>query len=60
MLYNAKERYYSAVTEEIGQKEGEYIRTYKPILNTQIPTAADWRKFDVHTLDAREILNDIL
>lgn len=32
----------------------------QPILNTQIPTAADWRKFDVHTLDAREILNDIL
>ena len=60
MLYDAKERYHFAVTEEIGQKEGEYIRKYKPILNTQIPTAADWRKFDVHTLDAREILNDIL
>ena len=60
MLYDAKARNYPDIQEEIGQKEGEYIRTYKPILNTQIPTAADWRKFDVHTLDAREILNDIL
>ena len=60
MLYDAKAQNYPAVQEEIGQKEGEYIRKYKPILNIQIPTAADWRKFDVYTLDAREILNDIL
>ena len=60
MLYDAKARNYPAIQEEIGQKEGAYIRKYKPILNTQIPTAADWRKFDVHTLNAKEILNDIL
>ena len=51
MLYNAKERYYSAVTEEIGQKEGEYIRQYRPVLNTQIPREDDWRKFDVCAVD---------
>ena len=61
MLYDAKARNYSAIIqEEIGQKEGEYIRKYKPILTTQIHTAADWRKFDVHNLAASEILNDIL
>ena len=60
VLYNAKERYYSAVTEEIGQKEGKYIRQYRPVLNTQIPREDDWRKFDVCAVDAREVLKDLL
>ncbi len=33
VLYRAKERQYQALQEEIGQKEGEYIRLYKPPLN---------------------------
>ena len=60
MLYSAKERYYSAVTEEIGQKEGEYIRKYRPVLNTQIPREDDWRKFDVCAVDAKEVLKELL
>ena len=27
--------------------EGEYIRKYRPILNTQIPKADNWRSYDV-------------
>lgn len=60
MLYDAKERYYLAVTEEIGRIEGEYIRQYRPVLNTQIPKEDDWHKFDVCAVDAKEILKDIL
>lgn len=45
---------------EIGEKEGEYIRHYNPILNTQIPKEDDWRSFDVCAVDAREILKNIL
>ena len=56
VLYYAKERGYTAITQEIGTKEGEYIRQFNPLLNTQIPKEDDWRKWDVNVLDAREIL----
>ena len=60
VLYHAAETYYPAVKNEIGQKEGEYIRQYKPILTTQIPREDDWRKFDVCAVDAREVLKELL
>jgi len=60
VLYYAKTKGYSAIMTEIGEKEGEYIRQYAPILNTQIPKADDWRRFDVCAVDAREILKSIL
>lgn len=60
VLYHAAETYYPAVKNEIGQKEGEYIRQYKPVLNTQIPREDDWRKFDVCAVDAREVLKELL
>ena len=60
VLYHAAETYYPAVKNEIGQKEGEYIRQYKPVLNTQIPREDEWRKFDVCAVDAREVLKELL
>ena len=60
VLYHAAETYYPAGKDEIGQKEGEYIRQYKPVLNTQIPREDDWRKFDVCAVDAREVLKELL
>ena len=60
VLYHAAETYYPAVKNEIGQKEGEYIRQYKPVLNTQIPREDDWRKFDVRAVDAKEVLKELL
>lgn len=60
VLYYAKEWEYSEIMSEIGEKEGEYIRHYNPILNTQIPKEDDWRSFDVCAVDAREILKNIL
>ena len=60
VLYYAKAQDYTSIMAEIGEKEGEYIRQYKPILNTQIPKEDDWHKFDVNTLDAKEILKSVL
>ena len=34
VLYYAQARRGAALTEELGRKEGEYIRLYRPVLNT--------------------------
>ncbi len=59
VLYYAKGKDYVSRLAEIGDKEGEYIREYQPILNTQIPKEDDWHKYDTNTVDAREILKSI-
>ena len=46
--------------EEIGQAEGEYIRLYRPPLNTQIPKESDWRKYDNNAEAATITLDEIL
>lgn len=46
VLYDAKSKSHNEIMQEIGEKEGEYIRKYRPPLNTQIPKAEDWRKWD--------------
>ena len=60
VLYYAQETSKDEITEEIGQKEGELIRQHLPPLNTQIPKAEDWRKWDVNTVNAREVLKQLL
>ena len=59
VLYYAQSTRYADKLAEIGQKEGEYIRKYQPILNTQIPKEEDWHKFDNRKIDVKSILNDI-
>lgn len=56
VLYYATARTPSAIKEEIGKKEGKYIRQYLPPLNTQIPKAENWQKWDVNKVDAQEVL----
>ena len=60
MLYYAQKKRASAIREEIGNKEGEYIRQFRPVLNTQIPKAEDWRKWDTNTVDAAEVIGKYL
>ena len=60
VLYYAKSRRYADKLAEIGEKEGEYIRLHKPILNTQIPKAENWETWDINEVDARAILQAIL
>ena len=59
VLYYAQSKRYADKLAEIGEKEGEYIRKYQPILNTQIPKEEDWHKFDNRKIDVKSILNDI-
>ena len=60
VLHYAKSRSKVDRMVEIGEKEGEYIRMYHPILNTQIPHEDNWRNFDTNTIDAKSVLADIL
>lgn len=57
VLYYAQSRDKSATEEELGAKEGEYIRKYDPPLNTQIPHANNWRKWDLKPIDVERLLN---
>ena len=59
VLYYATHSGYNAVKDEIGTKEGEYIRQYKPTLNTQIPKETDYHKFDVCRVQTKDILNTL-
>lgn len=59
VLYYASQSGYNAIKDEIGTKEGEYIRKYKPALNTQIPKENDYRTFDVCRMQTKEILNTL-
>ena len=60
VLYYAQKKRASAIREEIGNKEGEYIRQFRPVLNTQIPKAEDWHKWDTNTVDAAEVIGKYL
>ena len=59
VLYYATESGYNAVKDEIGTKEGEYIREYKPALNTQIPKETAYHTFDVCRVQTKEILKSL-
>lgn len=59
VLYYATQSGYNAIKDEIGTKEGEYIREYKPALNTQIPKETDYHKFNVCRVQTKEILNNL-
>lgn len=48
VLYSAKSKNISEIQEEIGEREGYFIRLYQPPLNCQIPTAENWRKFKMN------------
>ena len=60
VLYYAKSKGIINQLAEIGEKEGEYIRRHTPILNTQIPKAEDWKKYDNNEVNAREVLQQII
>ena len=46
VMYYAKSKGKAEIEEEIGRTEGEYIRKYRPPLNTQIPKESNWREYD--------------
>ena len=44
----------------IGEKEGEYIRANLPVLNSQIPKAEDWHKYEINEIAKTITLSEIL
>ena len=60
VLYYAKSKNKLEILNEIGEKEGELIREFHPILNTQIPKDENWHKWNVEEVDAREVLKLLL
>lgn len=60
VLYYAQGASAEVIREEIRSKEGEFIRQYLPVLNTQIPRAEDWHKWNTNMVDAAEVLAQFL
>ena len=60
IVYIGKSKKNRDIVNEIGEKEGEFIRKYRPILNTQIPKKEDWHKWDTNVIDARAALKQLL
>lgn len=60
VLYDASSFGREQIQAEIGNMEGEYIRKYRPVLNTQIPKADNWRSYDVVQVDVRKVLKQLL
>lgn len=60
VLYYAVEHKPSLIDEELGQKEGEFIRSLKPVLNVQIPKATNWRYYDINKTANTITLSEIL
>ena len=60
VLYDARATSAADIENEIGAKEGEYIRKYQPALNFQFPKEEEWRKFQTKEVNAREVLSAIL
>ena len=60
VLYYAKSERVYEITEEIGAAEGKYIRQLRPPLNTQIPHADNWRKYDYNPAALTVTLEGIL
>ncbi len=59
VLYRSTQNNYYDINNEIGIKEGEYIRQYEPVLNTQIPNEIDYHKYTVRKINAQEILEKL-
>ena len=60
VLYTAKSTTRAEIEEEIGEREGYFIRLYQPPLNTQIPKEENWRSYTVNRGALNISLDDIM
>ena len=60
VLYAARSTTPAAIEEEIGEKEGEFIRRHLPPLNYQIPKAENWRQFTTNPAALTITLEEIV
>ena len=59
-MYAAHSTTPAAIEEEIGEKEGEFIRRHLPPLNYQIPKTENWRQFTTNPAALTITLPDLL
>ena len=60
VLYQAKSQTIAEINEEIGEREGYFIRKYKPPLNYQIPTEENWQRFTTNKKAQSVTLDQIM
>ena len=48
VLHTAKSKGKELIDEEIGEREGYFIRLFTPPLNYQIPKEENWKKFNIN------------
>ena len=60
VLYDASSTARHDIDEEIGYMEGVFLRKYRPVLNTQIPTQEDWHKYEVKKIATADELRRLL
>ena len=59
LYYSSNQDHYS-IENDIGKKEGEYIRKFLPPLNYQIPREDNYKKFTINKTAATITLKEIL
>ena len=60
VLYYAMELPPELIEEELGEKEGVFIRELKPVLNKQIPKADNWRSYEINEIASTITLSELL
>ena len=60
VLHYATEQKPKRLEDELGEKEGEFIRELKPVLNTQIPKADNWHSYEINETASTITLSEIL
>ena len=60
VLYYAVELTPALIEEEIGEKEGEFIRAKMTVLNKQIPKADNWHNYEINEIASTITLSEIL
>ena len=63
ILYKSLETQEDLIKEDIGSKEGELIRKYRPVLNWQIPKEEDWHRYETNkqarTITLKQIVGNL-
>lgn len=59
-IYESPKTAEEDIIEDIGEREGEYIRKYLPPLNYQIPKENNWHKFNTNKTAKTIVLKQII
>lgn len=60
ILYSTTTSPQHTLKEELGEREGYFIRALRPPLNYQIPKADNWKSYDINPIAQTISLTDLL